>query len=722
MSAMTPPSPPAQGRATGATGTLVPTPAGASRARALPGVDAFLLLVAPVTSALALLVLAGVPSTVSAAGEAVRGLVLLAFWLIAPGAAVVRRLQLSRSTKVATTPLVGLALLTVVATIGSWTGVWVPRVSAALVALVALAVTLTDLVRVRSRLRILWPRRPGRATVVLTAALLMFLGLWIASVPAIRSARPSVLGLLVAGPWTFPAVILGTLAVLLLALRGRHLYVAAAAVLALVLVVRSTASVVSPVPVFPWTYKHLGVVEALQETHHVTSGFDVYMNWPGLFAAGAYFSDASGIAVLDLARWITPVLQVLLALEAAVLARALGARAEGCIAAAGLMVVVNWVGQDYFAPQALAICLAAGVVVLLVQSSRSRACVLLALGLYAAIVVTHQLTPYWLLALAVVMVVLRRAPWWLAAGMVLIAGGYLLSRLEVAEAYGLFSGFDPVSNAESRVPPVPALGRDVGGFFAKAGSLLVWGSTLAVLAARGLRMGWKRGWRSPDVLVPAAIAFSPFVLLAGQNYGGEANLRVTLYSVLGCAAVLGPALATALRRRAAVALAAAVWTAVVVAATAQAANGMWWVNLIRSEDVATARWLVHEDPDAEVIPLIAAWPGRTSVDYERYIGPFTLLEPGLDEIIRDGSDLDPAASIPLSPDVVTEIARADAGTTTYVVSTGTMRHYDAYYATYSPGDYAATLQGLAADPEWEVVRQVGDVQVFRYLGPATPAG
>jgi hypothetical protein len=700
----------------------VPPAAAAPPVRALPGVDALLLLVAPVVSALALLVLAGVPSAGTAAGEVVRAVVLVGFWLTAPGTAVVRRLRLPGSTKLATAPLVGVAVLILVATVGSWTGVWLPRASAAVVALVALAVTLSDLARVRSRLRLVLPRRPGRATVVLTAGLLASIGLWAASVPALRSAPPSVLGLLVSGPWTFPAAILGTVAVFLVALGTRHLHVAGASVLGLVLVLRTTASVVSSVPVFPWTYKHLGVVEALQETHQVAGGADIYMNWPGLFAAGAYLSDASGVAVIDLARWISPVVHVLLALGAAALARALGARAAGAIAAAGLVVVVNWVGQDYFAPQAIAICLAAGVVVLLVQSSRSLSSGLLALALYAAIVVTHQLTPYWLIALAVALVVLRRVPWWLAAGMVLIAGGYLAAHLEVAEAYGLFSGFDPVSNAASRVPPVPALGRDVGGIFAKAGSLLVWVSTLLVLAARVRRAGWRRGWRDTDILVPAAIAFSPFVLLAGQNYGGEANLRVTLYSALGCCVVLGPALAAALRRGISSALAAAAWTTLVLVATAQASYGLWSVVLIHPEDVATAQWIVAEDPDAEVIPLINAWPGRTSVDYERYIGPFTALEPGLDEVLRDNGDLDEAVSIPLTADIVTEIARADTDTTTYVVSTGTMRQYDAYYATYSPGDYAATLRGLAASPEWEVVRQTGDVQVFRYRGPATPAG
>jgi hypothetical protein len=632
------------------------------------------------------------------------------------------RLRLSGLTKVAVTPLIGISVLIAIATVGSWTGFWVPRGSAALVAFVTLVATAFHLSRRRRLLRLARPSRPARATVLLVLGLLTAVGLWAVSLPAISTSRPSVLGLLVAGPWTFPAAIVATIAVLLVALRGRHLHIAAAAALTLVLVLRSTASVVSPVPILSWTYKHLGVVRALQDTHHVAGGMDVYMNWPGMFAAGAYFSDASGVEVIDLARWIAPVVHLLIALETAALARALGARAAGCTAAAALVVALNWVGQDYFSPQAIAMCLASGVVVLLVQSSTSRACAVLALGLFPAIVVTHQLTPFWLLALAGLLVVLRRAPWWLAAGMGLVVLAYILSRLEVAEAYGLFSGFDPVSNAESRVSPVPAVGRDVGGIFAKAASLLMWGATLVVLAQRARRVGWKRGWRSADVLVPGVIAFSPMLLLAGQNYGGEANLRVTLYSALGCCAVLGPALAGALRRRALVALAAAAWTVVAVACAAQSFYGLWSVTLIRSEDVAAARWLAVEHPDAVVIPMINVWPGRTSVDYERFIGPFTRLEPGLDEILRADGELDESSSVPLSPDVVAQVAQSQPERTTYVVFTETMRQYSAYYATYSPGNYAATLRGLSASPEWELARHQNGVRVFRYEGTATPTG
>jgi hypothetical protein len=703
------------------TGDQVSTALPAREAVAAPprptaGVEAPLALAALVTSAAALVVLAGTPAAGTTTGDVVRTLVLLSYWLVAPGAVVVARLRLPASVKVATTPLVGLALLVALGTAGAWTGMWIPSASAAVVAAATLAAAVAVLLRGRRRSGGLPLPRARRGDLLLVLALAAAVGLWVVSLPAIEAAPSSVLGLLVAGPWTFPAAILGTVAVLLVALRTRSVVVLASSVVALVLVLRTTAAVASAVPISAWTYKHIGVVQALQETHHVASGADVYMNWPGMFAAAAYLGDTSGVAIIDLARWTTPVIHVLLAVEAAALARALGARAAGCAAAAVLMVAFNWVGQDYFSPQALAMVLAAGIVVLLLRSAQSRAAAVLVLGLFPAVVVSHQLTPFWLLALAVVLVVLRRVPWWLAGVMGLVLAGFLLSRLQVAEAYGLFSGFDPLENAGSSVPPVPALGREVGGLLARTSSLLVWAATLVVLGIRAARLDRRRGWRSPEVLVPAAIAFSPFLLLAGQSYGGEATLRVTLYSTLGCSAVLGPALVSALRRRALVATAAAAWLVVTVAATAGSAYTLWSINLIRTEDVAAARWLAEEHPDAEVIPLINVWPGRTSVDYLRFIGPLTRLEPGLDEILRSEADLEPEASVPLSPQTVARIAQGDPGETTFVVATATMRDYDAYYATYGPGEYAATLRALATSPDWQVVRTDGDLQVFQYRG------
>jgi hypothetical protein len=301
--------------------------------------------------------------------------------------------------------------------------------------------------------------------------------------------------------------------------------------------------------------------------------------------------------------------------------------------------------------------------------------------------------------------------------MLLVFGVYLLSRLNVALDYGLFSGFDPFANAASSVPDVPALGRQVGGYFAKASALLMWGSTFAVLTYRCVRLGWRRGWRSPEVLVPAAMAFSPFLMLAGQNYGGEATLRVTLYSAIGCAATLGPALASALRDRAVAVLAAAGWALLAVAVTAQSAYSLWSVSLMRPEDVQAARWLADQHADADVIPVVTNWPGRTSVNYERFVGPLATLEPGLDFLLtapapRTGQK---PLTVPLTADMVTQVAQRDQATT-YVVFTASMRAYDAYYATYTAGSYEATLRGLAARPDWTVARHQEDLWVFQYTG------
>src|SRR6476646_1397414 len=71
-----------------------PPPAAPLVVAAHANVDAVLQGSAIVTSGLALLLLAGVPSAAGTAGQVVRGLVLLCFWLIAPGAVVVARLRL----------------------------------------------------------------------------------------------------------------------------------------------------------------------------------------------------------------------------------------------------------------------------------------------------------------------------------------------------------------------------------------------------------------------------------------------------------------------------------------------------------------------------------------------------------------------------------------------------------------------------------------------------
>ncbi|MGY2078725.1 hypothetical protein [Modestobacter sp. SYSU DS0657] len=672
---------------------------------------------AVLTSLLALVAMVGLSQVGGTASSAIRGVLVLLFWMTGPGGALLARLRLTPLTKVALTPLVGLGLLLVLGSVGTWTGVWVPSAATAAVAVLVPTVARAQLRGLAFRL----PRfpRPRRSTVVLGVLLLASLGAWVAALPAVDDAAPSVYGLIVSGPVALPLSVAGVTLVLVAGIRLRRPGVVAAAGAGFVVVLRATASVVGAVPTEAWTYKHVGVVVELQEQHHLLAGNDIYMHWPAMFAGAAWFSDATGVAPLDLARWITPLVHVLFALQVAALARVLGADVLGTATAGALAVVLNWVGQDYFAPQAIAICLAGGFLLALVQSRGSRTHAVLAVALFAVIVPTHQLTPFWLLGVAVVLAVFRRVPWLLPVVLLLVLVGYVLPRYDVVASYGLFTGFDPVGNAASNVPVSEGAGQAVGSLFARGAAALTWLSTLLVLAARQHRIGWRRLFRSEGVLVPGIVAFAPFAILGGQSYGGEAVLRVVLYSTIGCAVVLGPALARLLARPtgrtgSAVPAAAGVWVLVVVALASQTTYGTWSLNLIRPADVAAARWLAEEHPDDLVIPVLWNWPGRIAFDYQRYSGENATTDASLDSLLRvlateTGQDPDEPTL-----DALAQVVRARPASGVWLVTTGTMRTWDEYYREFVPGSYAQLLADVEDSPDWELVRTDGDVRVWAW--------
>jgi len=254
----------------------------------------------------------------------------------------------------------------------------------------------------------------------------------------------------------------------------------------------------------------------------------------------------------------------------------------------------------------------------------------------------------------------------------------------------------------------------------------MWLSTLVVLVRRARRQGWRTAWRQRDVVVQALLAFSPFALLAGQSYGGEAVLRVALYSTVGCAAVLGPALAAALhgrrpRRRAVTVAAGVVWAVVVLIVVAQATYGSWYVNYLRPEEVRAANAL-EQTPDALVIPVVGDWAGRGWLDpvaFQRADGRDRALDSALRlyQLYTDG-DGSVSQSLPLSRHLFNLVVAQEAtGSPVYVVFTASMREYDAYYRTYDPGAYQALLDDLRTDPAFSVVRHEGDTWVLRYTGP-----
>ena len=346
-----------------------------------------------------------------------RALLLGAFVLVGPGTAVVTRLALPRAAAIAAVPVIGLAVVSVATMVLTW----FHRLSPTLLQTVLLVAVGTAVMRRPDG----WvaPMRPSvagvrqlaggldvnwralarnRPLILLTVAVIG----WAAILPGLRNAPESQFGLLFVG--SGPAIAICTLMAVVafvMALRQGHVATATLAIVVVIAVQRLTVTFITEVPIYNWAYKHLGVVDYIQRFHDLPGGSDIYGLWPSFFTGFAWFGDVAAIEPIVVAHVFAPIIHLLIALEIIAMAKLLGFNMRVALTAAMIAEFVNWVGQDYFAPQAIAFVVALGIVALVVASASHRAAGYLSIPLFAALVPLHQLTPYWLCSVAVVLAI-----------------------------------------------------------------------------------------------------------------------------------------------------------------------------------------------------------------------------------------------------------------------------------------------------------------------------
>lgn len=355
------------------------------------------------------------------------------------------------------------------------------------------------------------------------------------------------------------------------AATGARGWIAGAYVLGTAIVLYATLPLLADQPHYSWIYKHIGVVRYLESSGQTDANIDIYNRWPGFFALGAVFSSLSGVRnPAAYAAWTELFFTLVNVALLSAIVRTLTRSAPVAAGAALLFLLCNWVGQTYFAPQAFGFTLDLAILwvvitQLLAGGGRTTGWVLGLVGrivrreqdagldrpvrawppaaaiavvvlLDAATVVSHQLTPYILVVQLLALAVLGLLrPWWLVPALLALAVAYLLPNLDyIRHNFGLFSSFDPFNNAKRSstydVTPLPGKA-----FNARTGQILaisMWaGAMLSLLVL--LRRG--AGVRA---LVLGVLAFSPFAMIFGQSYGGEASLRVILFCTPWCSALI----------------------------------------------------------------------------------------------------------------------------------------------------------------------------------------
>jgi hypothetical protein len=254
-----------------------------------------------------------------------------------------------------------------------------------------------------------------------------------------------------------------------------------------------------------------------------------------------------------------------------------------------------------------------------------------ALFLFAVIVPTHQLTPYLVIIGTTVLVLLGRVrPWWLVPALLAVALGYLSVHLDhIASSFDLFSGANPLDNAKHAgvYQSEPTVGKvwNARGTWALSGVVLI-------LALWGAVVMTRRG-RARTAVPLAGLAGAPVVMLFGQNYGGEATLRVFLFSLPWLAALAFSAMDPHLigrRRRRTFVPRLTWWLIVIVALFVPAGYGQEELAVVLPGEVEASHWF-YRNADAGTVLMLAGpgFPGRSDARYSEFRGPKSDDDPNL---------------------------------------------------------------------------------------------
>ncbi|WP_415938706.1 lipopolysaccharide biosynthesis protein [Streptomyces sp. 039-1] len=414
-------------------------------------------------------------------------------------------------------------------------------------------------------------RRPSRPGVVLgfllVSALLLY---W---VPAFGLDDGSLtdmggLGLIsvLPLPTLIGAALLVTVFSSLLWMKREHRGLLLVTLLATVVSLHALPAVIETEPRFATAWQHLGFLDYIDRTGSAVPDLDARWSWPGFFAVAAFVAKACGVSDLsEVIRWWPTAVQLLYLAPMFLLVRSMRASWRAKWTGIWFFTLCGWVGQDYFSPQGFTYLLyLVFVAILLVwfraprvlwtkrrpgeaevepTDRRQRAVLLMVLiGLFAATVPAHQLTPFVMLGVLAVLVLvgrseLRGLPILFA---VLVAAwvGFMAEPYWSGHFDDLFGGVGGVgSNVSTSVSS-----RIQGG--SSTHKLVLY---IRVLLAGGMMAfacwGWWRRrehrYRERSLLV---LTFVPFLGFGMQSYGGEMALRVFMFAVPGAALLAGLAL------------------------------------------------------------------------------------------------------------------------------------------------------------------------------------
>jgi hypothetical protein len=630
------------------------------------------------------------------------------------------------------TLVLSLAVTAIVSALMIWLATWHPSLLLAAFPAVSIVSCVARLRVLRGAGNVAWRMPAMRRDLLLQLALLFIgLGAWAYGVSQMRRQTIGSFGLLAsANVWFFLGLAVLVVGGLLELSRPEpRSWLLCTYLAALIVAIDATVPILYGVPEYAWVYKHIGIAQALGRYGRVTDPSNIYQQWPALFAAVASVSGVARIGPLSFAAWGPLVFELADALLLLGVFRLLGANRRVAFLALFLYEgLIAWVGQDYLSPQAFGYLLWLGIVTILVRwllapapvhargvLARVRAPFLVQLPVphgstragqafaatliavvYFAIVAAHQLTPYMAIAgvgaLALLGVV--RRGWLLLLILVVIAGGYLgLHYSLISQEFGgLFSGGNALENA-SGVSASHHGAEAMTAVIVRALAVCMWLLALIAIVRQRRAMG--------RVSIAAALAFSPFIIVFVQNYGGEAIYRVFLFSAPWCALLIAGAL---------VELRVVLWQRLVIAgacsvALAAGLQGLYGpvaVDSFTPAELAASQWLYsHAEPGSVFVLPADSFPMLETANYHAYSLQVMPADPQVRAAWLDEADVTEVEAW------IDSLGRLNA----YVVFSRSMAAQATYFG--APRGYTQLASAVRSRPGWSVVYRNADTTIYR---------
>jgi transposase-like protein len=344
-------------------------------------------------------------------------------------------------------------------------------------------------------------------------------------------------------------------------------------VISLVVLLQSAPAIIETEPRFASAWLHAGFTDFVAHTGRVLPRIDARFSWPSFFTGMAFLDRAGGLPnAIILIRWWPVVINLLYLPPLYMLAKLVLRDEKKAMLAIWLFPLANWVGQDYYSPQAVAYLLYLVLLCVVIgpYGASRRAMIprlrrkpgdngqkqppddwhpqapahaitllLVMLALCAAMDTGHQLTPVFAVVTVAVLVFFGRTRLLAWPGvMFLLAAGWI--------CYGAVSFW--AGHFATIFGGLSSVGGNYAGDLRLHGNaahgqvndvrLLVVGVIFA-LAVIGFYAG---RYMRADRTAATVMMLVPLVTIAGQSYGGEAGLRAFLFSLPGALCLVAMAL------------------------------------------------------------------------------------------------------------------------------------------------------------------------------------